>query len=630
MIRPMTSEISLGTSPQRPSGDQPARRPIQIYSFDPMLANTMERIGPAKVTVGIPWEPLNPGPAGARIQVIDFDGGRMVEGKPATAFYEPIDLDVAVLASQGGLPPTEGDPRFHQQMVYAVAMRTFEAYDKGLGRRIRPKGGMLRLFPHAFRGQNAFYDPDKKAVLFGYFVADRDNPGRNLPGQTVFTCLSHDIISHEVTHALIHRIRPMLLDQTNPDVAAFHEAIADITAIFLHFTLPRVVEDTISATDTKLTSPTPLAELAQQFGFATGQGTALRTAIDTPDPRRYQTELEPHIRGSILVAAVFDAFNRIYQRRIADLLRLATGGSGVLPQGSLHPDLVRRVAGEAIKTADKVLTICLRGLDYLPPNDVTYSDFLRALVTADRELYPTDAGGVRTEFIDAFRRRGIYPEGVISLAEDALLWPPPDDAKVRQHGQAIQLWPVVCAQILAQDSLSLDRWKHQVEEDLGVDAPPTSDSTDRRTIRDRLEANFAGREAELELEPNRPFRVEGFQSLFRYDEDGAPHIDFVIQLTQRIDPGTREGRELHLIESVVRRATTAIFDESGRMRYVVSKPFPNETDVGLDDRALRRRKGFWDWVDDAASRNPGPPFGLLAGGPNPVRVDFALLHRGSV
>jgi len=72
---------------------------------------------------------------------------------------------------QGGLDPTESDPRFHQQMVYAVAKRTLENFDRALGRvLISPEGThRLRLLPHAFYGANAFYDRALHAVLFGYF-----------------------------------------------------------------------------------------------------------------------------------------------------------------------------------------------------------------------------------------------------------------------------------------------------------------------------------------------------------------------------------------------------------------------------------------------------------------------------
>ena len=50
-----------------------------------------------------------------------------------------------------------------------------------------------------------------------------------------------------------------------------------------------------------------------------------------------QSVTEPHARGSILVAAVFEAFLSIYRTRTADLLRIATGGTGVLPAGRAAP-----------------------------------------------------------------------------------------------------------------------------------------------------------------------------------------------------------------------------------------------------------------------------------------------------
>src|SRR4029077_5610664 len=60
----------------------------------------------------------------------------------------------------------------------------------------------LTLYPHAMQQANAFYSPDAHGILFGYFQAGRDDPGHNIPGQTVFTCLSHDIIVHEPTPPL--------------------------------------------------------------------------------------------------------------------------------------------------------------------------------------------------------------------------------------------------------------------------------------------------------------------------------------------------------------------------------------------------------------------------------------------
>ena len=53
-------------------------------------------------------------------------------------------------------------------------------------------------------------------------------------------------------------------------------------------------------------------------------------------------------------------------------------------------------------------------------------EYLRAVLTADRDLVPDDPWAYREARIDAFRNHGIYPSGVTSLFEDALLWLPPE------------------------------------------------------------------------------------------------------------------------------------------------------------------------------------------------------------
>ena len=99
------------------------------------------------------------------------------------------------------------------------------------------------------------------------------------------------------------------------------------------------------------------------------------------------------------MAAVFDAFLMIYRRRTEDLLRIATGGSGVLSPGAIHPDLVERFAREANRSAAHVLEICIRALDYCPPVDITFADYLRALITADADLVGVDKYGYRVAFL---------------------------------------------------------------------------------------------------------------------------------------------------------------------------------------------------------------------------------------
>jgi len=395
----------------------PANRKLRIYAVDPLVTDYDKQI----VTVEVPWEKLELGPIGNRVEVIDYDPA-------ANTYYNPVDLDDPNVLAQDGLAPSESDPGFHQQMVYAVVMATHTRFERALGRYVPLKGdfGKLRIFPHGTREPNAFFSPSKGGLVFGYFRASRTDFGRNLPGGTVFSCLSHDVIAHETTHCILHGLRRKYLEPTGPDVFAFHEAFADIVAIFQRFTLPGFLEDALQRTHAKLDSPDPLFDLGRQFGEAIGQRKALRNALNKkPNPKALSKVFEPHRRGAILLAAVFDAFVTVYQRRTRDLLRLASGGSAILPAGDLAPDLVGRLAKEARKTSKHFLNICIRAIDYCPPVDIEFGDFLRAIITADREIVPDDPWGYRMAFIDSFRKHGIYPQDVFSLAEDSLVWQPP-------------------------------------------------------------------------------------------------------------------------------------------------------------------------------------------------------------
>lgn len=427
----------------RISRPDPQWRSLRGYAFDPGLSQQFQTARMNEIVFRVPWEKLAPGPVGEYLEVIDYD--------PASeCFYDPVDLDEPALIGAQGEDPDEGNPKFHQQFVYAVAMTTIWNFERALGRKVlwaplrdesKPPGQWetfvqrLRIYPHAFRGANAYYSSEKKALLFGYFPASESAKGAQLPGGLVFTCLSHDIVVHETTHALLDAVRPKYMVASNPDQLAFHEAFADIVALFQHFSFPEVLEHQIAQTRGDLASQSLLGQLAQQFGQATGSHGGLREAIGTvnadtgkweplkPNPEDYKLITEPHERGALLVAAIFDAFLAIYRARVADLIRLASGGSGVLPEGALPPDLTNRLTREAAKTAQHVLTICIRALDYCPPVDLTFGDYLRAIVTADADLVPDDDQCYRVAFIEAFRKRGIYPRGVRTLSETSLRWP---------------------------------------------------------------------------------------------------------------------------------------------------------------------------------------------------------------
>src|SRR5439155_23796975 len=82
----------------------------------------------------------------------------------------------------------------------------------------------LRIYPHALRMANAYYSRKKGALLFGYFPGTEDRTSGQFPGGMVFTCLAHDVVAHETTHALLDGFHEHFMEATNPDVLAFHEA----------------------------------------------------------------------------------------------------------------------------------------------------------------------------------------------------------------------------------------------------------------------------------------------------------------------------------------------------------------------------------------------------------------------
>ena len=56
-----------------------------------------------------------------------------------------------------GLEPLEHDPQFHQQMVYAVASKVLENFDRALGRRLRFRGGDAPAVSACVRGPKRLF-----------------------------------------------------------------------------------------------------------------------------------------------------------------------------------------------------------------------------------------------------------------------------------------------------------------------------------------------------------------------------------------------------------------------------------------------------------------------------------------
>ncbi|MCC6443956.1 MAG: peptidase M4 [Armatimonadetes bacterium] len=559
---------------ERKSSD-PVYRPLRIFTLDPAVSLLEGSVA----TVNVPYEPLEPGPVSALFQVDNYDGWQQVS-------YRKADLDDPMVLIRDGRDPSPSDPMFHQQMVYAVCGTVYAAFRRALGRNIawgfdRSGGaqaapGTLILRPHACRDENAYYDKEEGAINFGYYQAPEEVSGLNLPRGFVFTCLSHDIVAHEVTHALLDGLRARFTYPGGPDVLAFHEAFADLVAIFQHFSYEKVLQSAIRKARGNLAEADLLTDIAGQFGHTTGSDRPLRSAIDVgPDgklldrPKPYDPHDEPHALGSVLVSAVFEAFLTIFRRKTARYVRLATGGSGVLPPGELPADLQAVLADEASHLASQFLSICIRAIDYCPPVGLEFGEFLRAVITADYDLVPDDPWGYREAWIDAFRKRKIYPRRVHSLSVDALLWRPP------------------ALDIPSVTNLSFSR--------LAFKGDPCSPASAEELRRQALALGSIVSDPDYMGEfglarPGDPLLgndtaelpcVESIRSSRRVGPDGQVVFDLVAEVTQRRivrSPGGSAEFDFY-------GGATIILGPKGEVRYVISKRT-------LGDERLERQRDF--------------------------------------
>ncbi len=112
----------------------PPFRRLRTYAFDPSLGFQPDTLNLNETILRVAWE-VDPkvgdekflGPVGEYLEIVNYDPS-------SRCFYAPVDLNHPLLLAQDGLAPSEGNPQFHQQMVYAVAMTTIQHFERALGR----------------------------------------------------------------------------------------------------------------------------------------------------------------------------------------------------------------------------------------------------------------------------------------------------------------------------------------------------------------------------------------------------------------------------------------------------------------------------------------------------------------
>jgi len=365
----------------------------KIFLQDPFVAEREEKLGIHEIDDLDPEPVLGPGPSTSRVVVVDYNADSDSLFEPAAPLADHSGFSV------GGTNPLE-NLKFHQVNVWAITNHTLQRFEdeRVLGRRVpwAFDGGRLTIIPHAGYWENAYYDRSTGALHFFYFEAS--------DGRPVYTCLSHDIIAHELGHAVLDGLKPYYNEVSSPATAGFHEFFGDATAMSAALS-HRPIAAFVAGRNDAVTSANVISNIAAGFGAALSGShygaladTYLRSANNNKKMKDVEGVFEEHLYSEVLTGAYYSFLKKAYSIR----LRAAKED----PDMASHTDGQKRVRA-LLSAASLTSRMLIRAIDYAPPVDIRFIDFARAAIRSDQIAYPIDNGGHREDLIGVFVDRGI-------------------------------------------------------------------------------------------------------------------------------------------------------------------------------------------------------------------------------
>lgn len=336
------------------------------------------------------------GPVSRRVAVLDFDAatGTVL---PGARFADPGKRKLGSYDCSGE-EGIYGRP-FQQVNAFATVLRTMYLFEEpdALGRRLTWAFGapQLLVVPRAGEMANAFYERESHSLQL-FYISRPDKPA-------VYSCLSRDIIAHETAHAILDGIAPDLYNALTPQSLALHEAIADLTALLMSFRSTKLRQAVLKATNGSIADSTAFATVAPEFGQArdpTGAARYLRSLLNDRTLDREDRSLDEN--------GFPNRVNRYEPHSLSEALSGALYTVMVKIHGSLATDY--SASGKALFVGgERFKRMILRALDYLPPGEVSFGDYGRAILAADQAAHPKESRE-RQWICDEFVRRALVPD----------------------------------------------------------------------------------------------------------------------------------------------------------------------------------------------------------------------------
>src|SRR6185503_7966860 len=185
--------------------------------------------------------------------------------------------------------------------------------------------------------------------------------------------------------------------------------------------------------------------------------------------------------------------------------------------------------------------------------------------------------GYRVAFIEAFRRRGIYPEEVRTLSEDSLRWTRPGEDPVLPPGQMEEMLARFIDQIGLRRQVDRLRYKRgrediwretrQIREDLhGAIKAAVAKAEILQRLTGLALTEYPPEGVKVRRDGTPVFSVRGFREARRVREDGRALNQVFIKIHQSVT--IEHNGQQHRI----RCGSTLILDlDEARVTYVISK-----------------------------------------------------------
>ena len=339
-------------------------------------------------------EDFSDGPACRRVAVQDLDPATGKK-RPKVPFMPPSGdrkLGRYQVANEKEIYSAD----FMAVSVFGTVLRTIHMFEEEdtLGRRVtwafnKPQ---LLIIPRAGEKANASYSRETRSLSFYYF----GYPGE--PAHKVYTALSRDIVCHETGHAILDGIAPHLLYAKAPQTFALHESVADLVAVVMSFRSGQLREAILKETKGSIDDVSAFSSIGEEFGQVRFNLDCLR---DLRSPSRID-DVSPgdgYALSQVLSAALYKMIIGMHKRWWQKL-----SGEGAALDYSL--------SGKALAiAAEHFKRMIFRALDYLPPAEVSFADYGRAIIAADQASHPDDKE--EREFI----RQEFFERGIVTSPE---------------------------------------------------------------------------------------------------------------------------------------------------------------------------------------------------------------------